>query len=50
MDDGLQSVLSISRTDRYDSGVYKCMGQNAFGSSEHIVYLAVQGECKINFN
>lgn len=43
-EDGINSQLSISRTDRQDSGVYKCLAENLFGKSEHIIYLAVQGK------
>lgn len=42
-DEGISSQLSISRSDRPDSGVYKCLAENPFGKSEHIIYLAVQG-------
>lgn len=42
-DDGINSQLSISRTDRQDSGVYRCVAENLFGKSEHTIYLAVQG-------
>lgn len=41
--DGVNSQLSISRSDRQDSGTYKCVAENPFGTSEHIIYLAVQG-------
>lgn len=40
---GINSQLSITRSDRQDSGVYKCIAENPFGKSEHIIYLAVQG-------
>lgn len=42
-DSGLKSQLSIGSSDRQDSGVYKCTADNAYGRSEHIIYLAVQG-------
>lgn len=41
-ENGLKSLVTISKTDREDSGVYKCLAENAFGSSEHIINLAVQ--------
>lgn len=47
-DDGINSQLSISRSDRQDSGVYKCLAENLFGKSEHTIYLAVQGELEIS--
>lgn len=43
INDGTNSQLSISRSDRQDSGLYKCVAENAYGKSEHIIYLAVQG-------
>lgn len=43
INDGVNSQLSISRSDRQDSGIYKCLAENPFGKSEHIIYLAVQG-------
>lgn len=39
---GINSQLSISRSDRHDSGRYKCTAENQFGRSEHMIYLAVQ--------
>lgn len=41
---GINSQLSITRSDRQDSGVYKCVAENPFGKSEHIIYVAVQGK------
>lgn len=41
--EGINSQLSIERSDREDSGIYKCIAENPFGRSEHIIYLAVQG-------
>ncbi|XP_034948275.1 Down syndrome cell adhesion molecule-like protein Dscam2 isoform X1 [Chelonus insularis] len=41
-DTGLKSQLSIGGSDRHDSGIYRCTAENAFGKSEHIIYLAVQ--------
>ncbi|XP_047351251.1 Down syndrome cell adhesion molecule-like protein Dscam2 isoform X6 [Vespa velutina] len=41
-DNGLKSQLSISSSDRQDSGVYRCTANNAYGRSEHLIYLAVQ--------
>lgn len=38
----LKSQLTISRTDREDSGIYKCLAENDFGRTEHIINLAVQ--------
>lgn len=43
-EEGINSQLSISRSDRQDSGVYKCVAENLFGKSEHTIYLAVQGK------
>lgn len=40
---GINSTLSIAYSDRQDSGVYKCVAENAFGKSEYIIYVAVQG-------
>lgn len=40
---GINSTLSIAYSDRQDSGVYKCVAENAFGKSEYIMYVAVQG-------
>ncbi|EFN83957.1 Down syndrome cell adhesion molecule, partial [Harpegnathos saltator] len=42
-DNGLKSQLSIANSDRQDSGVYRCTANNAYGRSEHLIYLAVQG-------
>lgn len=42
-DEGVTSQLSITRSDRHDSGTYKCLAENSFGRSEHVIYLAVQG-------
>ncbi|XP_013133341.1 PREDICTED: Down syndrome cell adhesion molecule-like protein Dscam2 [Papilio polytes] len=41
-DSGLRSQLYISRAERQDSGVYKCQAVNAFGHSDHYIYLSVQ--------
>ncbi|XP_061709196.1 cell adhesion molecule Dscam2 isoform X4 [Cydia pomonella] len=41
-DSGLRSQLYISRADRPDSGVYKCQAVNAYGHSDHYIYLSVQ--------
>lgn len=41
---GINSQLSITRADRQDSGVYKCVAENPFGKSEHTIYVAVQGK------
>lgn len=45
--DGVNSQLSISRSDRHDSGHYKCLAENPFGKSEHTIYLAVQGRLRL---
>jgi Down syndrome cell adhesion molecule len=42
-DEGVKSQLSISRSDRHDSGKYNCAAENQYGKSEHVIYLAVQG-------
>lgn len=42
-ENGITSQLTISRSDRQDSGKYKCIAENPFGRSEHIIHLAVQG-------
>ncbi|XP_033228370.1 Down syndrome cell adhesion molecule-like protein Dscam2 [Belonocnema kinseyi] len=41
-DNGLKSQLSIRNSDRQDTGVYRCTADNAYGRSEHLIYLAVQ--------
>ncbi|XP_055923956.1 cell adhesion molecule Dscam2 isoform X1 [Eupeodes corollae] len=41
-DKGVDSQLSISRSDRHDSGLYKCIAENPYGRSEQIIFLAVQ--------
>ncbi|XP_044017269.1 Down syndrome cell adhesion molecule-like protein Dscam2 [Aphidius gifuensis] len=41
-DDGLKSQLSVCNSDRQDSGIYRCMADNAYGRSEHLIYFAVQ--------
>ncbi|XP_073957210.1 cell adhesion molecule Dscam2-like [Choristoneura fumiferana] len=41
-DSGLRSQLYVSRADRQDSGVYKCQAVNAYGHSDHYIYLSVQ--------
>ncbi|XP_033323157.1 Down syndrome cell adhesion molecule 3 isoform X4 [Megalopta genalis] len=41
-ENGLKSQLSIGSSDRQDSGVYRCTAENAYGRSEHLIYLAVQ--------
>lgn len=43
-DEGVNSQLSITRSDRHDSGTYKCIAENSFGRGEHLIYLAVQGK------
>jgi hypothetical protein len=43
-DEGVRSQLSISRSDRHDSGKYRCVAENQYGRSEHLIFLAVQGE------
>lgn len=41
--DGLRSELVVERTDRRDSGAYRCQASNPYGRSDHFVHLAVQG-------
>ncbi|KRT80459.1 Immunoglobulin, partial [Oryctes borbonicus] len=36
------SQVTINRSDREDSGIYKCQAQNAYGRGEHVINLAVQ--------
>lgn len=50
LDNGLKSQLSIAHTDRENSGVYRCQAENAFGRSEHLIYLAVQGTIQCSSN
>lgn len=40
---GINSQLSITHSDRHDSGEYKCVAENPYGKSEHVIYVAVQG-------
>lgn len=47
-DNGLKSQLSVANSDRQDSGVYRCTADNAYGRSEHLIYLAVQGNIYIS--
>lgn len=47
---GINSQLSITHSDRQDSGVYKCVAENPFGKSEYIIYVAVQGMYRICIN
>lgn len=44
---GINSQLSVTHSDRQDSGVYKCVAENPFGKSEFIIYVAVQGLCDL---
>lgn len=39
---GVDSQLTISRSDRHDSGIYKCIAENPYGRAEHVIFLAVQ--------
>lgn len=47
-DNGLKSQLSVANSDRQDSGVYRCTADNAYGRSEHLIYLAVQSKIYIS--
>lgn len=42
--EGVRSQLSLSVSDRHDSGKYRCVAENQYGRSEHLIFLAVQGE------
>lgn len=42
VENGLKSQITIARSDREDSGVYKCLAENIYGRSEHIINLIVQ--------
>lgn len=46
--DGINSQLSVTQSDRQDSGVYKCIAENPYGKSEFVIYVAVQGMCTKN--
>lgn len=48
MTNGINSQLSVTHSDRQDSGVYKCVAENPFGRSEFIIFVAVQGNCNIH--
>ncbi|KAJ8980637.1 hypothetical protein NQ317_017933 [Molorchus minor] len=39
---GLKSQLTINKTDRKDSGLYKCLAENLFGHSDHTINLVIQ--------
>lgn len=39
---GVDSQLTIARSDRHDSGMYKCIAENPYGRAEQVIYLAVQ--------
>jgi hypothetical protein len=41
---GVKSQLAIIRSDRHDSGKYRCNAENQYGRAEHLIFLAVQGE------
>lgn len=41
-ENGAKSQVTIGRTDREDSGIYKCLAENTYGRSEHVINLAVQ--------
>ncbi|XP_055315179.1 cell adhesion molecule Dscam2 isoform X2 [Sitodiplosis mosellana] len=47
---GINSQLSITHSDRQDSGVYKCIAENPFGKSEHVIYVAVQEQPDVPMN
>lgn len=40
---GLKSRLTISRTDRQDSGIFRCHATNIFGRADMTIGLSVQG-------
>jgi len=39
---GVDSQLTISHSDRHDSGVYRCTAENPYGRADQIIFLAVQ--------
>ncbi|KAH8408036.1 hypothetical protein KR222_011729 [Zaprionus bogoriensis] len=39
---GVNSQMTISHSDRHDSGVYRCTAENLYGRAEQVVFLAVQ--------
>ncbi|XP_071054820.1 cell adhesion molecule Dscam2 [Onthophagus taurus] len=41
-ENGVKSQVTINRSDRDDSGIYKCHAENAYGRSGHVINLAVQ--------
>lgn len=41
-DKGVDSQLTIARSDRHDSGIYRCIAENPYGRAELIIFLAVQ--------
>lgn len=41
-ENGLKSQVTVLHTDRDDSGSYKCIAENNFGKSQHVINLAVQ--------
>lgn len=45
---GIKSQLALTRAERRDSGAYRCQAENAYGRSEHIIYVAVQGKIHIS--
>ncbi|XP_039965640.1 Down syndrome cell adhesion molecule-like protein Dscam2 isoform X1 [Bactrocera tryoni] len=41
-DKGVDSQLTIARSDRHDSGIYRCVAENPYGRTELVIFLAVQ--------
>ena len=42
---GLRSTLSLRAAERADAGEYRCHAHNAYGRSDQLLYLHVEGWC-----